>query len=49
MSKLLIVDDELDIREFAKNFFEKRNTKLLIAMTDSFMAARMFENWMLTS
>lgn len=24
MSKLLIVDDEVDIREFAKRFFEKR-------------------------
>ena len=25
MPKLLIVDDEIDIREFAKNFFKKRN------------------------
>ena len=25
MSKLLIVDDEIDVREFAKNFFKKRN------------------------
>ncbi|MDP8264697.1 MAG: response regulator [Candidatus Aceula lacicola] len=25
MSKLLIVDDEQDVREFAKNFFVKRN------------------------
>ena len=25
MSKLLIVDDEQDVREFAKNFFTKRN------------------------
>lgn len=24
MSKLLIVDDEIDVREFAKRFFEKR-------------------------
>ena len=25
MSKLLIVDDESDVREFARNFFQKRN------------------------
>ena len=25
MSKLLIVDDEIDVMEFAKNFFKKRN------------------------
>ena len=31
MSKLLIVDDEIDIREFAKNFFRKRNIDVLTA------------------
>ncbi len=29
MSKLLIVDDESDIREFAKNFFKKRGIEVL--------------------
>lgn len=28
MPKLLIVDDEVDIREFAKNFFKKRNIEV---------------------
>ena len=28
MSRLLIVDDEEDIREFAKNFFQKRNIEV---------------------
>lgn len=31
MSKLLIVDDEADIREFAKNYFKKRNIEVLTA------------------
>jgi len=31
MPKLLIVDDEIDIREFAKNFFRKRNIDVLTA------------------
>ena len=31
MSKLLIVDDEADIREFAKHFFEKRGIEVLTA------------------
>lgn len=31
MSKLLIVDDELDVREFAKNFFTKRNIECFTA------------------
>ena len=31
MSKLLIVDDEADIREFAKSFFKKRNINVLTA------------------
>ena len=31
MSKLLIVDDELDVREFAKNFFRKRGIDVKIA------------------
>ena len=28
MAKLLIVDDEMDIREFARNFFKKRNIEV---------------------
>jgi len=31
MSKLLIVDDELDVREFAKNFFTRRKIDCFIA------------------
>ena len=31
MSKLLIVDDEMDIREFAKSFFKKRNINVFTA------------------
>ena len=31
MSKLLIVDDEIDIREFAKSYFKKRNIECLTA------------------
>jgi DNA-binding response OmpR family regulator len=31
MPKLLIVDDEIDIREFAKSFFKKRNIEVLTA------------------
>ena len=31
MSKLLIVDDEVDIREFAKSFFKKRGIEVLTA------------------
>jgi len=31
MPKLLIVDDEVDIREFAGNFFRKRNIEVLTA------------------
>jgi DNA-binding response OmpR family regulator len=31
MSKLLIVDDEIDIREFAKSFFQKRGVDVLTA------------------
>ena len=33
MPKLLIVDDEEDIREFAKNFFKKRNIEVFTAAT----------------
>ncbi|MBN1869076.1 MAG: response regulator [Candidatus Omnitrophica bacterium] len=31
MSKLLIVDDEIDVREFAKRFFKKRGIDVSIA------------------
>ena len=31
MAKLLIVDYEIDIREFAKNFFKKRNINVFTA------------------
>ena len=31
MAKLLIVDDESDIREFARNFFKKRKIEVLVA------------------
>jgi len=31
MPKLLIVDDEVDIREFAKSFFKKRNIEVATA------------------
>ena len=31
MPKLLIVDDELDVREFAKNFFTKRKIECITA------------------
>ncbi|MEI8010878.1 MAG: response regulator [Candidatus Omnitrophota bacterium] len=33
MSKLLIVDDELDVREFARNFFRKRGLDVSVAST----------------
>jgi len=31
MAKLLIVDDETDIREFARNFFKKRGIEVITA------------------
>jgi two-component system response regulator (stage 0 sporulation protein F) len=31
MAKMLIVDDESDIREFARNFFKKRKIEVLVA------------------
>ncbi len=31
MPKLLIVDDEMDIREFAKSYFKKRNIQVFTA------------------
>lgn len=31
MPKLLIVDDEVDVREFAKNFFKRRNIEVFTA------------------
>lgn len=33
MSKLLIVDDELDVREFARHFFRKRGIDVSVAST----------------
>jgi two-component system response regulator (stage 0 sporulation protein F) len=33
MSRLLIVDDEPDVREFAKNFFSKRKLEVFTAAT----------------
>jgi DNA-binding response OmpR family regulator len=33
MAKLLIVDDEVDVREFAKNFFRKRGVTVFTAAT----------------
>lgn len=35
MSKLLIVDDEIDIREFARNFFKKRGIEVFTASSGS--------------
>jgi DNA-binding NtrC family response regulator len=31
MPKLLIVDDEIDVREFARNFFKKRQIEVFVA------------------
>lgn len=31
MAKLLIVDDEMDVREFAANFFRKRKIEVIVA------------------
>ncbi|MDD5355890.1 MAG: response regulator [Candidatus Omnitrophica bacterium] len=31
MSKLLIVDDEVDVREFAKNFFQRRKIEVIVS------------------
>jgi two-component system response regulator AtoC len=43
MPKLLIVDDEMDIREFAKNFFKKRQIEVLTA-SDGPEAMEIIEN-----
>ena len=43
MSKLLIVDDELDVREFAANFFRKRKIEV-IAASNGQEALALFEN-----
>ncbi len=32
MNKILVVDDELDIRDFMKNFFQERGYEVLTAM-----------------
>ncbi|KPK43032.1 MAG: hypothetical protein AMJ78_00270 [Omnitrophica WOR_2 bacterium SM23_29] len=42
MPKLLIVDDELDVREFAANFFRKRKIEAVIA-GDGQQALDLFE------
>jgi len=31
MPKLLIVDDEMDVREFAKNFFQRRKIEVVVS------------------
>jgi len=33
MPKLLVVDDEIDVREFAKNFFKRRKLDVFVAAT----------------
>ena len=43
MSKILVVDDEQDIRDFAKSFFEKRNIKVITASGGS-EALELIEN-----
>ncbi len=43
MSKLLIVDDELDVREFAANFFRKRKIEVITASNGQ-EALALFEN-----
>ncbi len=42
MAKLLIVDDELDVREFAANFFRKRKFEVTTAASGE-EALRLFE------
>ncbi|MCM8800844.1 MAG: response regulator [Candidatus Omnitrophica bacterium] len=42
MPKILIVDDELDVREFAANFFRKRNLEVVTAC-DGYEALRIIE------
>jgi DNA-binding response OmpR family regulator len=44
MPKLLIIDDELDIREFAKNFFRKR--EIDVATSDGSDALAVFEEFL---
>ncbi len=43
MPRLLIVDDELDVREFAANFFRKRKFEVMTAM-DAQQALDLFAN-----
>lgn len=43
MSKLLIVDDELDVREFAANFFRRRKIEVITAC-DGQQALNLFES-----
>lgn len=42
MSKILIVDDELDVREFGANFFRKRNIEVITA-SNGYEALEMIE------
>ena len=42
MRKLLVVDDELDVREFAANFFRKRDFQVITA-ADGQQAVDLFE------
>ena len=42
MRKLLIVDDEVDVREFAANFFRRRNFEVITA-ADGLQAIELFE------
>lgn len=43
MSKLLIVDDEPDVREFAKSFFRKRDIEVITA-SGGFQALELIAN-----
>ncbi|MBF0386347.1 MAG: response regulator [Candidatus Omnitrophica bacterium] len=42
MPKLLVVDDELDVREFSRSFFQKRGVEVLMAQ-DGKEALRLIE------
>jgi len=42
MPKLLIVDDEIDVREFAKNFFQRRKIDVEISESGEDALAKLF-------